>query len=418
MAKYYDSPRWSYEILDCSMPMTFDTYSYCTYKCQYCFAFYQQLHNESVIGKDFRAVNVEKVKKIFLDPDSSQFGEYVKKRIPMQWGGMSEPFDLLEEKYGVTLELLRFFRKIDYPISISSKSTWHLKDDRYREVLKDAKNFHFKVSIITLDEEKAKAIEQGVPSPEERLWAIGEYAKLGVAGVNLRLRPFIIGVTNPTHLELMRRSKENGAYGISTEFFCLETRGKDLKQRYKLMSQYCGYDLWEFYRIQSKGAGYLRLNYEVKRPYILEMEKLCKEIDLKFFVSDANHKERCHHGSCCGVPKDSPYFCNYASCQFTEAIVMAKKTGEVRFSDLMKLEHGYLEHLKSSAPIKRLGLVSAAKHKKETMLEYMRNVWNTPKSAKSPYKYFDGLLVPTKLDENGDVVYKFNQKKYEGRNPK
>jgi len=418
MGNYYQSPRWSYEILDCSMPMTFDTYSYCSYKCQYCFAFYQQMHNESVMGKDFKQVDVNKVKKIFLEPDSSEFGEYVKKRIPMQWGGMSEPFDLLEQKHGTTLELLKFFREIDYPISLSSKSTWHLKDERYRAVLKDAKNIHIKVSIITLDEEKARVIEQGVPSPEERLWGIGEYAKLGVAAVNLRLRPFIIGVTNPTHLELIRRAKEVGAYGLSTEFFCLETRGNGLKERYKLMSQYAGFDLWEFYRLQSKGAGYLRLNYEVKRPYIEEMEKLCKEIDLKFFVSDANHKERSQCGSCCGLPDDSPYFKNFAKCQFTQAIVQAKKAGEVKFSDIKKHEHNFLDKVKSSSPIKRLGLVSAGKHKKESILEYMRNIWNTPKSAKSPYKYFDGILIPDRLDENGDVVYKFNQKKYESSSRK
>ncbi len=36
---YYVSPRWTYEILDCSMPMTFDTYSNCAFQCVYCFSF-------------------------------------------------------------------------------------------------------------------------------------------------------------------------------------------------------------------------------------------------------------------------------------------------------------------------------------------------------------------------------------------
>ena len=34
---YYQSPRWSAEIADCSMPMTFDTYSNCAFGCMYCF---------------------------------------------------------------------------------------------------------------------------------------------------------------------------------------------------------------------------------------------------------------------------------------------------------------------------------------------------------------------------------------------
>lgn len=32
----YSSPRMSSEVLDCSMPLTFDQYNFCHYKCQYC----------------------------------------------------------------------------------------------------------------------------------------------------------------------------------------------------------------------------------------------------------------------------------------------------------------------------------------------------------------------------------------------
>lgn len=333
---------------------------------------------------------------------------------------MSEPFDLREGERGVTLELLRFFREINYPVSFSSKSVWHLKDPRYIEVLKGAKNFHVKVSIITYDEEKARIIEKGVPTPKERVWAIEQYAKLGISAVNLRLRPFIIGITNPTHIELIKDAKKAGAYGVSTEFFCLEARAKDdLKQRYKLMSQVAGYDIWDFYRKFSKQMGYRRLNYEIKRPFIRELQRLCQEIDLKLFVSDAHHKETSCHGSCCGL-KPEGQFQNYAKCQFTQAIVYAKEHGEVKFSDITKYNH---EYLKKVPYVSAEGFNTANNRnrmlmKRKSMYDYMRSSWNTPKDAHSPYKYFDGLLLPDRLDENNDVVYKFNYKKYEGGNSK
>jgi len=152
----YGSPRWSAEFLDCSMPMTFDQYNLCSYQCQYCFSYYQRIHNENYEKNQIKWINVDKFKKIFTDPDSSQFGEYVKKRIPMQWGGLSEPFDLLEPKYKIGLQVLRFLRDIDYPVSISTKSVWFVKNKEYADVIKGGKNFHFKWSIITLDEEKAR----------------------------------------------------------------------------------------------------------------------------------------------------------------------------------------------------------------------------------------------------------------------
>ncbi len=283
--------------------------------------------------------------------------------------------------------------------------------------MKDAKNFHFKVSIITLDEEKARKIEKGVPTPEERLWAIKELVDLGVVSVNLRLRPFIIGVTNPTHLELVRRAKEAGAAGVSTEFFCLEARANsDLKKRYKEMSAVVGYDLWEFYRRFSKGSGYKRLNYEIKRKYTEELEDFCKEIGIGLFISDAHHKEKGAWGSCCGVPNEGA-FSNYAKCQFTQAIIFAKKHGEVRLSDMTKYYHQFLKDItyKGADGFNTGSLKNRAKHGYRTMYDYLRSVWNNPKAKNSPYQYFDELLLPDRLDENGDIVYKFNKKKHARR---
>ena len=38
----YGSPRWTNEIADCSLPVTFDTYSNCSFGCVYCFSQYQR----------------------------------------------------------------------------------------------------------------------------------------------------------------------------------------------------------------------------------------------------------------------------------------------------------------------------------------------------------------------------------------
>jgi DNA repair photolyase len=391
------------------MPMAFDTYNYCSYQCLYCFTYYQNRWNSDYVNHNLRWVNAERIKKMFRNPPKNGFGDMIRKRMVMQWGSLSEPFDLVEPKLGVTLDLLKFFREIDYPIAFSTKSTWFVKDKRYRDVIEGAKNFHFKFSIITLDEAKAKAIEHGVPTPLERLEALGEIAKMGTAGVNLRLRPFIIGISDPLHLDLIREAAKRGAQALTTEFFCVEGRATDLlKRRYLEISKHAGYDILKFYRQQSKGAGFYRLNYEVKRPYVDQMRAECKKLGMGFFVSDANHKEKCDHGSCCGLPKNW----NYAKCQFTQAIVHARKHGEVRFSDISKEYHGHLCD-RASCGHKMIGGSSSLAYK--SMFDYMRSVWNNPKKANGPMKYFDGLLVPDRLDENKDVVYRFNQKKYEGK---
>lgn len=42
ISKTYGSPRWTGEIADCSLPVTFDTYSNCSFGCVYCFSQYQR----------------------------------------------------------------------------------------------------------------------------------------------------------------------------------------------------------------------------------------------------------------------------------------------------------------------------------------------------------------------------------------
>lgn len=405
MSKYYHSPRWSNEVADCSMPMTFDTYSNCSYGCMYCFSQFQRAvggSKDAYLHKEVSPVNVNRVKDIFLNPDKYQFGEYVKQRKVMQWGGLSDQFDSFERKYGVTLELMRFFKEINYPLSFSTKATWWTEDERYMSLVRGQKNWNFKFSIITLDEQKARIIERGVDTPLLRLDALERIAKADAGGATLRLRPFIIGVSTPTYLQLIKEARNRGATALSTEFFCVEQRSRTLKEYMPTLNELCGFDVMEFYRKFSVSAGYLRLNRKVKEPFIKKMKKECESSGMRFYVSDAHFKELCASGSCCGLPEDR----NYSRGQFCQALQIAKKNGVVHFGDISKdinnllnFEWGRAEGYNANSSERR------AKFYGMTMADYMRWLWNNPQAGQSPYKLFEGILIPTGNDENGDIVY-------------
>ena len=330
----YLSPRWTGELNDCSLPMTFDTYSNCSFGCVYCFSQYQRgigSSKEKYKAKDVRSVNVQKIKDIFLGKRPSQFSQYIAERRTMQWGGLSDQFDGFERKYGVTLELLKFFKEIDYPITFSTKSVWFLDDPRYTDLIKGQKNWNCKFSIITLDEHDAARIEQGVASPQRRLEAIEKYANLDAGGATLRLRPFIIGVTSKNYLELIRQAHEHGATAMTTEFFCLERRSTiSAADNYKVISECCGHDIVEFYSKNSHGSGYLRLNRRIKEPYVRKMQALSHELGMRFYVSDAHFKEACDNCCCCGLPNEW----KVSRFNFSEALQLCKKNGSVRYSEI------------------------------------------------------------------------------------
>lgn len=409
--KGYGSPRWTGEICDCSLPMTFDTYSNCAFGCVYCFSQYQRgigKTAEHYFEKEVKSVDPQRVKDIFTGKRKSQFWPYIQQRKTFQWGGLSDQFDGYERKYGVTLELLRFFKEIDYPISFSTKATWWLDDPRYTDLFRGQRNWNVKFSIITEDAEDAAKIERNVPSPQERLAAIEKFANLDAGGATLRLRPFIIGVSSKTYDSLIRHAAEAGATAMTTEFFCLERRSVNIaKANYKVISDCIGYDVVDFYAKHSNGQGYLRLNRGIKEPYVKDMKRIAHECGLRFYVSDAHFKE-CSDGTCCcGLPEDW----NFSRCNFAEALQRSKRNGGCTFEELFE-GVDYLDFPWCDAEAYNTGSVEArAKNDGLTMKGYLRKVWNDTKNGQNPYRYFEGVMRPCEVDSDRNLVYEYNNAK-------
>lgn len=412
----YTSPRWSMEIPDCSMPMSMDTYSRCSYNCLYCFSFFQKSHTtKGYLTGQPRSVNPEKVIALFenaavnntaaANKTDVQFFKYIQDRRIMQWGGLADEFDEYERRNGVTLELLRYFDKIDYPLSFSTKAAWWTEDSRYMELFaRHTHNWHVKISIITADPEKARKIERGVPSPQERLAVIKRLADIGIH-VTLRLRPFIIGCSEdyPT---LIRAAKEAGADSVTTEFFCMESRADDrLKARYAAMSEVLGYDIHQFYMENSKQQGYKRLNRAIKAPIIHRMRELTHSLGMRFHVSDAFCRECNDACNCCGVP---PEWGVSQTGNIGNAIIIAREKGFVTFSDVMESIKKYFDFPWVGACGYNTGSNKArALLYDTTMAQWLRSNWNDTKKGTSPARAYGGVLVPDGKDENGDVIYRY-----------
>ena len=415
LTKNYGSPRWTNEIADCSMPMTFDTYSKCSYRCIYCFAYFQKAHimNDYTIG-DVRCVNPDKIRNLFdsafrnektaVSKTDAQFFPYIQARKVMQWGGLADEFDEYERAHGITLELLKYFDEIDYPLSLSTKATWWTKDDRYMDLFKKhTHNWHVKISIITNDDEKAKQMEGGVDSSTERLEAIKRLANIGIH-VTLRLRPYIIGLSDDWK-ELIKRANDAGADSVTTEFFCMESRAdQKLKKRYAEMSKIVGYDIHPFYMRNSRQNGYKRLSRAIKLPIIREMSEYCHKLGMRFHSSDAHCRDYNDACNCCGAPPEM----NSHRGHIGQAVIIAREKGEVKWSDISPMiEEMFGFNWIDTASYNTGSNHSRAKRLRMSMADFLHNNWNNPKGNLSPAKGYGGVLVPDRKDENGDIVYKY-----------
>ena len=323
-------------------------------------------------------------------------------------GGLADEFDEWERRHGITLELQRYFDKIDYPLSFSTKAAWWTQDERYMELFaRHTHNWHVKISIITADREKARRVEKGVPSPEERLAAIKRLADRGIH-VTLRLRPFIIGVSSD-YKKLIKLARETGADSMTTEFFCMESRADErLKKRYAEMSRVCGFDIYKYYMENSRQNGYKRLNRAIKAPIIHDMRDYAHSLGMRFHVSDAFCRECNDACNCCGVP---PEWGVSQTGNIGQAIITAREKGEVRFSDVKEGIDRYFSFPWCSASGYNTGNNYArALNYDTTMAEYLRENWNATGKGTSPAKGYGGILRPAGRDENGDVIYRYMMK--------
>lgn len=418
-SKTYQSPRASYEYLDCSLPLTFDQYSVCSYNCLYCFAFYQRAMNASS-AEDFwdrkiHAVDPDYIKAIINQDEAlnknrgtARLIAMVKQKLPLHWGGLSDPADEYEKQFGVGLEIIKHLRKAEYPTLFSIKGDAFLKPEYLKE-FEGSKNFKFQMSITSADDEIAKKIELGVPTPTKRIEMIKTFTGLGCECM-LRLRPYIIGYSDKTVEELIVRSREAGATAVSVEFFCLERRAAGyLRRRYEEMNQALGFNVYDYYKHLSRGSGYLRLNSDTKVSHVKKIYQLCRKLGMRFACSDAHFKELNDTGCCCGL--DSSWA--WSRGQFTNALIKARKCGSVCWKDI-DVDREWEPFWKFSEVRNCGDWKRYRKYKNVNCGMAKKNIWNNPKDSGSPYLYFDGRLKPTKLDEEGNVMYDYVPHSREG----
>jgi len=444
---YYSSLRLSSEYPDCSMPITFDQYNFCQFGCLYCFAYMFKSNNPSVTnsasGLTLKSVNPKKIIDTFKGKyqDNPTYKHFIKNRKVIQWGSMAEPFDGFEHKNGVGFKIMEHLMEDKYPIRLSTKAP--IPDNFYElfKKYKENKNIAFMYSIITTDEEVARNIEIGVISPEERFKQLYRMKELGYYTI-ARLRPFIIGITDKKLDEYLEWVKKYEVDAISMEFFAMDARTNEgIEKRYNWISDVVGFNIYNYYKKLSptNRGTYMRLNRDIKEPFVRKIYKFCVENNVHFGISDPDFKELNMSGSCCSLPriernKWHKDLSNFSTNQLTELLRNKRKEFWINnnlqdvinnkiknvyltFDELVEYKDESTHWLKQeksyvSEMIEKMGKCSGAASQL-IPLTSLRHKWNNLSSPGNPINYFNGKVIPFKYDENKNIIYKYNVMPYE-----
>jgi len=434
----YLSPRLSSEYMDCSLPMTFDSYSHCSLSCCYCFAYMQKSNNPTFSGK-LHTVNVDNiVSTIHGKPKGSRkhfYKHFIEKRFVFHWGGLADPFCNFEKANHVGYKIIQALAEESYPTLFSFKGSAIFKPNFVKLFEKYAKqkNFAFQVSIIAPSDEISREIEIGVPVTSKRIRAIKMLSDMGYYTI-LRLRPFIIGVTDEGLDDLLYKCKEAGIKAISTEFVAIDMRGTEaLVKRYRWIGELMGIgqkekDVKDYFRALSPNerGGYLRLNRLVKERFVKQIYKFCLKNDVLFACSDPDYKELNMTGSCCGLPhnfKDNREMQNWTKNQLTfhmkEARQLYHREGKIykfRFDKVFKPEvDTYLKSIEFGGDHLRIVGMPHSESSTFTYLRGARDTWNNLRSPANPRNYFHGKVMPIRVDTVGNLIYVYTPSEYEDR---
>lgn len=260
-------PRCGSQCILCDLPIRFDNYKGCTHNCRYCFT---QKKNKDLSKVEFG----EGIKALsnFINGKRNEETNWCDWKIPIHWGGLSDPLQPIESKFGSTFECLKILEKSQYPFVISTKGRL-LGDEKYISLLEKC-NVVVQVSLVY---DKYDKIEKGAPTFYERLKII-EKISHRVKRVIIRIQPYMCEVFNDVFVNLSK-FRDVGAYGV----------------------------ILEGMKFQKSKKGLIKVGGDFAYPYErlkLDFERLkneCHRLGLKFYSGENRLRALGDNLTCCGI---------------------------------------------------------------------------------------------------------------------
>jgi DNA repair photolyase len=389
------------QIFFCAAPIRLDSYDTCQFGCTYCFS---RDRARTWASKGIHQANPvafrKRMERVAQGEIASAVDEFLARRVPLQLGGLQDPFTPIEGELGVTRDILETLRDFQYPTLISTKGSLPLAEP-YLTLLSEM-NVVVRLSAAGIPEHLRKIIE---PRSDGFDATIDKLARLSAKGITtgLRIQPIFPGFEAEA-LAMATASAKAGVKQLSFEF--LKIPGETVGTEIAAASKALGYDIVEHMR--AKGVTRLgpdwSLSRDAKRPFVRQARQLCRSLDVKFGAGDTEFIPWSDGNGCCGASELTQEGANHFTANFVGSIraSLARPDKKVRFETLLELWSpeqsigNYMDWRRRIPPDERVGFTD--------WLAILSRRWNGGKSPYSP-AFFDGVVATTEFDGNGFRIY-------------
>ena len=387
---YTDPLAWSGQFAHCALPLRLDSFRGCGFSCTYCFA---RARGGNVPEPRIIPAEKDTLFRSFARADDgspSIVAQALRRRVPIHFGGMSDPFQPAELRHRVTLSFLHTLGQRQYPTVISTKGGLASRPE-YLDLLRFNRHTVVQFSLVSTSDQRAAKIEPNATQPSKLLQTMEVLSRAGV-NVTCRLQPYLAPIVGLLE-NYVTTVASTGAKQISIEHL-------------KVPLETVNSEIIEAARDQYKSSGAVRDGREyilptiLKRSTLLSARKACHKAGIAFGCADNDFQYLSNSWACCSGVDIFPGFENYYRFQIAYAI--RRSFGkQIQISTIQRewRPTGSVDrYLNSKTRLSRRSSFDG------TVDAHIIHRWNTPTFAGSPASFY-GVLTTDRVDRNGNLVY-------------
>lgn len=402
--KYSNPLSLTSQFFFCGLPLRLDSYRGCAFQCSFCFA---RQRGGASPAKTIAPADPQYLRRVLnraLGFGNSNapgiLASFLRRHVPVHFGGMSDPFQPAETRHRVTLEYLRALLDHQYPTVISTRGTLVAKEP-YLSLLRDMK-VAVQFSFTSTRPKIANVFEPHVAAPAEMLRTMTKLSDSGVPVV-CRWQPYIRGASESPR-EFVRRVTDAGARHVALEHLkiplesghaqwkrILDTTNLDLRRSYLSLGA------------QRSGRDYV-LPPELKLDTVLETRREVRERSATFGAADNEFQYLSDTACCCSGVDQFSGFGHWFGHQIGYAIRKCRDQERIVYGAISNTwtPDGSIDRWVNSRT--RLSYQSGTEG---TVRNHMRQRWNDTSSPLSPSKFY-GVEPTAEFTRQGYRVYRWN----------
>lgn len=387
--EYTDPLAWSGQFAHCALPLRLDSYRGCGFSCSYCFA---RTRGGNLPDRRIVPASPNSIRQQFRLADQgspSVIAQALRRRVPVHFGGMSDPFQPAELRHRATLSFLRDLSARRYPTIISTKGDLATLPEYLAELTANP-HLIVQVSLVSILDSEARKIEPNATAPSRLLRMMEQLSRVGVV-VTCRLQPFITEIAGNIR-NYVSTVTSVGARQISVEHL-------------KVPVERTSNPIVEDQRIRYKKSGASRdgrehiLPPDLKKSSLLLTREECHRASITFGCADNEFQYLSDSWACCSGADIFPGFENFYRYQI--GFALRKSRGReitlAEINDEWRPVGSVDRYLNSKTRLSRRGILG-------TIDEHIKYRWNSSTAPGSPLS-FAGVHATDRFSHDGNRIY-------------